>query len=72
LQYCSDEDLIKDEYYLIRMGNKNTALWLIIAVALGLFAYSLVSILVNGFQMYELYALILGAVNLIAVYLLKK
>ncbi|MFC2135650.1 hypothetical protein ACFLTH_13630 [Bacteroidota bacterium] len=54
------------------MDKNNTAIWLIVAVALGLFAYSLVSIFVNGFQMYKLYPLILGVINLIAIYLLKK
>ena len=54
------------------MDNKDMAICLIISVALGLFAYSLASILANGFQMYKLYTLILGVVNLIAVYLLKK
>ena len=39
------------------MNDKNTAIWLILAVALGLFAYSLVSIFVNGFQAYKLYKL---------------
>ncbi|MBN1897029.1 MAG: hypothetical protein JW789_04915 [Candidatus Aenigmarchaeota archaeon] len=54
------------------MDDKNRAIWLIAAVALGLFAYSLVGIFVNGFQMYKLYPLILGAVNLIAIYFLRK
>ncbi len=54
------------------MDDKNNAIWLIVAVALGLFAYSLVGIFVNGFQMYKIYPLILGAVNLIAIYLLKR
>ncbi len=50
----------------------NNAIWLVVAVALGLFAYSLVGIFVNGFQAYKLYPLVLGIVNLIAVYLLKR
>jgi len=54
------------------MKEQNTALWLIIAVALGLFAYSLVSIFVNGFKMYKLYPLALGVINLIALFMLKK
>ncbi|MBW2995282.1 hypothetical protein KY312_02935 [Candidatus Woesearchaeota archaeon] len=54
------------------MEEKNIALWLIVAVAFGLFAYSLVSIFVNGFKMYKLYTLALGVINLIAFYMLKK
>ena len=54
------------------MKNQNIALWLILAVALGLFTYSLVSIFVNGFKMYKLYPLALGVINLIAFYMLKK
>ncbi|MBW2978368.1 hypothetical protein KY331_05985 [Candidatus Woesearchaeota archaeon] len=53
-------------------GQKRIALWLIAAVALGLLAYSLVSIFVNGFKMYKLYPLSLGVINLIAFYMLKK
>lgn len=54
------------------MKNRDMAIWLIVAVALGLFAFSLVSIFVNGFKMYKLYPLVLGFVNLAAVYMLKK
>jgi|GEM_PF-1470458 hypothetical protein len=54
------------------MDNKDTAIWLIIAVALGLFAFSAVSIFVNGFRMYKLYPFILGVVNLIASLFSKK
>jgi hypothetical protein len=54
------------------MGDKNTALWLIVAVAFGLFAFSLTSIIANGFQLYKLYTLILGIINLIAAYLIKN
>jgi len=54
------------------MDNKNTAIWLIVAVTLGLFSFSLVSIFVNGFQMYKLYPLILGLINLTNIYFLKK
>jgi hypothetical protein len=48
------------------------ALWLILAVALGLFAYSLTAIFVNGFKMHLLYPLALGIINLIAFFMLKK
>ncbi len=54
------------------MSNKNNALWLILAVALGLFAFSLVSIFVNGFKAYKLYLIGLGIINLIAFFMLKK
>ena len=54
------------------MKKQNIALLLIIAVALGLFAFSLVSIFVNGFKMYKLYPLALGVVNLIVFYILIK
>ena len=47
-------------------------LWLILAVALGLFAYSLVSIIINGFAWYKLYPIILGIVNLTAMWMLGK
>jgi hypothetical protein len=72
VQYYSNENLLKAEYYLINMDHKNTAIWLIVAVTLGLFAFSLVGIFVNGFLMYKLYPLILGLINLIAIYFLKK
>jgi hypothetical protein len=48
------------------------ALWLILAVALGLFAYSLTAIFVNGFKMHLLYPLLLGIINLIVFFMLKK
>jgi len=54
------------------MKNNETALWLIVAVALGLFAYSLTSIIMNGFRFYMVYPLLLGIVNLIAIWLLRK
>jgi len=54
------------------MKRQNAVLWLIIAVALGLIAYSLTAIFVNGFRAYSLYPLLLGIVNLIAFYMLKK
>jgi len=54
------------------MKNINTALWLVIAVALGLFVYSLTAIFVNGFRWYLLYPLLLGIVNLVAFFMLKK
>jgi putative effector of murein hydrolase len=54
------------------MKNNETALWLIVAVALGLFAYSLTSILFNGFRFYMAYPLLLGIVNLLAFWLLRK
>ncbi len=54
------------------MNNKNMGVLLIIAVALGLFAFSSVSIFVNGFKMYKIYPLLLGFVNLVAVYYLYK
>jgi len=44
---------------------------IIVAVALGLFAYSLVSIFVNVFQMYKLYPFALGVINSIVFYMLK-
>jgi len=50
----------------------NVGLWLIVAVAMGLFAFSIVSIIVNGFDLYKLYPLILGIVNLVAFFLIKK
>ncbi len=48
------------------------ALWLVLAVALGLFAYSSTAIAVNDFKVYLLYPTILGIVNLVALWLLKK
>jgi uncharacterized membrane protein YvlD (DUF360 family) len=48
------------------------ALWLVLAVALGLFAYSFTAIAVNGFNPYLLYPVILGIVNLVALWMLKK
>ena len=42
------------------------------AVALGLFAYSLTAIFVNGFKWYLLYPLVLGIINLVAFFYLKK
>jgi hypothetical protein len=54
------------------MDKKNTALWLIVAVALGLFAFSFTAILVNGFRTYMLYPALLGIVNLVAFYLLRR
>jgi len=54
------------------MKNKETALWLVVAVALGLFAFSLTSIIMNGFRFYMVYPLLLGIVNLIAIWLLRK
>ena len=50
----------------------NNALWLIVAVALGLFAFSLVGIAVNGFSLYLLYPLILGIINLVAFAMLRR
>lgn len=41
--------------------------WLVLAVALGLFAYSIVSVVVNGFGWYKLYPFALGLVNLVAL-----
>lgn len=54
------------------MNKKEYALWLILAVALGLFAYSLTAIFVNGYKMHLLYPLLVGVVNLIAFFMLKK
>lgn len=54
------------------MKNKDNALWLVAAVALGLFAYSLTSIFVNGFRWHLLYPLLLGVINLAALWMLKK
>jgi hypothetical protein len=48
------------------------ALWLVLAVALGLFAYSSTAIIVNGFNLHLLYPIILGIVNLVALWMLKK
>ena len=48
------------------------ALWLVAAVALGLFAYSLTAILFNGYSVHMLYPLLLGGINLDAFYALKK
>jgi len=57
---------------IMLMVKKNNALWLIVAVALGLFAYSLTAIFVNGFKWYLLYPLVLGIINLVAFFYLKK
>ena len=54
------------------MSNKSNALWLIVAVALGLMAYSLVGIAVNGFNPHLLYPLLMGLVNLAAFFMLRK
>jgi hypothetical protein len=54
------------------MSTANNALWLIVAVALGLMAYSLVGIAANGFQMHMLYPLLMGFVNLAAFFMLRK
>jgi len=54
------------------MKPKSNALWLILAVALGLFAYSFDGIFVNGFKMHLLYPLTLGVINLLALFMLKK
>lgn len=51
---------------------KNNALWLIVAVALGLMAYSIVAITVNGFNLHLLYPLLMGFVNLAAFFMLRK
>ena len=54
------------------MDNKNIGLWLIVAVALGLFAFSFTSIIVNGFRAYMIYPVLLGIVNLVAFYFLRR
>jgi putative effector of murein hydrolase len=48
------------------------ALWLVLAVALGLFAYSLTAVFVNGFNWHLLYPLLLGIINLVAFFMLKE
>ena len=47
-------------------------LWLILAVSLGLFAYSLTGIIVNGFNLHLAYPLLMGLVNLVAFFMLRK
>jgi hypothetical protein len=47
-------------------------LWLVLAVALGLIAYSLTAIFVNGFNWHLLYPLLLGIINLAAFFWLRK
>jgi hypothetical protein len=54
------------------MDNNKTANWLIIAVALGLFAFSGSSMYVNGFRFYLMYPVFLGIINLAAIWLMKK
>jgi putative effector of murein hydrolase len=54
------------------MINMKTTLWLVLAVALGLFAYSLTAIFVNGFNWHLLYPLLLGIVNLAAFFMLRQ
>ena len=46
--------------------------WLVVIVALGLLAYSLTGMAVNGFQMHLLYPVILAAVNLAAFWMIRK
>ncbi len=46
--------------------------WLVVIVALGLLAYSLTGIIVNGFQMHLLYPIILAALNLVAFWMIRK
>jgi hypothetical protein len=48
------------------------ALWLVLAVALGLFAYSFTAIVVNGFNAHLLYPIILGVINIVALWMLRK
>ena len=48
------------------------ALWLILAVSLGLFSFSGTAITMNGFQLYMVYPVILGIVNLVAFWLLRE
>lgn len=48
------------------------ALWFVLAVSLGLFAYSLTAIIVNGFRAHMLYPLILGVINIAAFFMLKR
>lgn len=46
--------------------------WLVIGVALGLFAFSGTAIAANGFQMYMAYPMVLGIINLLAVWMMKS
>jgi hypothetical protein len=46
--------------------------WLIVIVAMGLLAYSLTGIAVNGFQMHLIYPVMLAAVNLAAFWMIRK
>lgn len=45
--------------------------WLILAVSLGLFTYSLTAILTNGYKQYLLYPILLAIINIIALLFLK-
>lgn len=54
------------------MDEKNVALWLVLIVALGLFAYGGVAILANGFNAHLVYPLSLGVINVAAFSMLKK
>lgn len=54
------------------MESTDTGRWLVLAVALGLFAFGFTAIFVNGFQPYMLYTILLGIVNLFALFLMRK
>ncbi len=46
--------------------------WLVLAAGLGMITYASTGIAVNGFSMHLLYPVIMGLLNLLAVWMLRK